>query len=216
MTNDLIYFSKGNHKLIPNDSIEFAIWSLPAVETCPYATEHCIKNCYARKAENLYPSCYDSRYRNYEATLREDFVLLVIEYLEKRLASKAHKGKRLIVRIHESGDFYSADYCGSWICIALHFKGRTDITFMAYTKSIRLFEFNPIQCNLILRFSLWDDTSLEDIKRAGQMNIPMYTVCKPEYFKWLPTVCQCHCEDCGKCLKCYDILSVTNLYVVMH
>ena len=43
--------SEGNAKLKPTGAVKYLIWNIPAIKTCPYATEHCKKACYAIKAE---------------------------------------------------------------------------------------------------------------------------------------------------------------------
>lgn len=36
--------TKGNKKLINNDKVRWMIWNLPAITTCPFATDHCKKS----------------------------------------------------------------------------------------------------------------------------------------------------------------------------
>lgn len=213
-----MYFSTKNKKLVPNDSIEYAIWSLPAVATCPQSTELCRKSCYALKAERLYPSVKQSRWTNYDDSRKTNFIGRVIEYLDMRLAKKSHIGKTLIVRIHESGDFYSQDYYDMWDYIAWHYCnklkcGRTDIVFMAYTKSIQFITQKPT--DLILRFSVWNDTNKYDVLHAITLDIPLYEACSKESFTKVPSLNKCLCVDCSTCLKCYNN-NTNDIVVAIH
>ncbi len=61
----------GNSKL-GND----LIWgfSVPARETCPGATEACLKNCYALRLERTREKVLAAHQRNWEASKQPDFV----------------------------------------------------------------------------------------------------------------------------------------------
>ena len=196
-----MYFSKSNKKLKPNKEIEFAIFSLPAEKTCPYATELCKKSCYAKKSERLYPQVLKSREQNLSESLQTEFCDNVITYLDSRLAAKSHKGKTLYVRIHESGDFFSPYYAAKWLYISEYYIGRSDIVFMAYTKSIQYFKSKP--ANLLLRYSVWSDSKSCDVKRADELSIPYYGAMIKSAFNNLHDDNKCLCIDCGTCKKCY-------------
>ena len=100
----------GNLKLKNNENTRFMIWNIPAVITCPFRTAMCEKFCYARKAERMYPSCSDARQRNFEVTKQADFVERMIFTIEAELNTKKFTGKKVVFRIHESGDFYNWGY----------------------------------------------------------------------------------------------------------
>lgn len=78
-TNLLNVNVNGNKKLVNNDKVRYIIWNLPAIKTCPFATEHCKKACYACKAERMYPSVTPSREKNYNDSLKDDFSVRMIE-----------------------------------------------------------------------------------------------------------------------------------------
>ena len=107
-----IYFSKGNKKLKSTKALKFLIWNLPAVKTCPFATESCKRLCYARKAERVYPSVLPCREKNFQASKSPDFVEKVIEIIKKEKDNRV-----LVVRIHESGDFYNKEYAEKWLAM---------------------------------------------------------------------------------------------------
>lgn len=100
--------SFGNRKLVSNSETLFFIWNIPAIMTCPYRTPLCEINCYATKAERLYRAVLPSRMENLEASKGETFVADMILIISKKLSTM--KQKNLVIRIHESGDFYNKVY----------------------------------------------------------------------------------------------------------
>lgn len=202
--------SDGNKKLVPNETTAYAIWNIPAIETCPYRTPDCEKFRYARKAEKAYPSCLPSRQRNYDASLRDDFVFrMTLTLLERR---KNCRKARLIVRIHESGDFYSADYVGKWLRIMDNCKGE-DIAFIAYTKSFPFFDGVELPENFSLRASL--DASSRGSMRAivDHNNWNRYEVV-PKSDKSYKGA-KCRCEDCATCNMCIS-LNIKSIQCEIH
>lgn len=201
----------GNKKLRNTESVLFGIFNLPAVKTCPFATEHCKSACYAKKAENFRPNVLPCRERNFEDSKKNTFVPDIIAQIEKTLKSKKAQGKKVLFRIHESGDFYNKEYTNKWIQIAKHFENDNRIVFLAYTKSL----LYVIQCgyglsdfpkNLIIRSSLWDDTKAENLERTKTFDIPIYTAFeKKELAEKIENekYTECECKDCGECQKCY-------------
>lgn len=133
-------FGHGNSKL----DAGIATFSLPAGHACPFARECLSKwdyrqgktvdgkhnkfRCYAVNAEAMYPSVRNSRKRNFgllralkDPKLIADLILESLPKTEK------------IVRIHESGDFYSAAYFEGWMLAA---GKRPQTRFYAYTKAL--------------------------------------------------------------------------------
>ena len=131
----------GNAKLKNNDRVRFMIWNLPAIKTCPFSTDMCRKSCYAKRAER-YPSCKNSRETNYIKSLQDDFIENMIFTIETELNTKKFNNKKVVFRIHESGDFYSRHYYNKWVAIAKHFENNDNIVFLAYTKSIHFAKVN--------------------------------------------------------------------------
>lgn len=189
----------GNRKLINNENTAFMTWNLPAAITCPFATNACILSCYARKAERCYPSAKANRRRNLFASTHKDFAKHMIYTIEAHLTRKFYNGKRVIFRIHESGDFYSQEYTDAWLEIVKHFEHDDRITFIAYTKSFRFFlnrEWNREK--LIIRASVWNDTSAEQLELIKALNLPIYTAVEKETTNYFI----CRCEDCATCNAC--------------
>lgn len=199
-----ITVSTGNKKLKSTEKVRFLIWNLPAKKTCPFATEHCKAKCYAVKAERMYPDCLPCRERNLKSSLSDSFVDDMKKLISRRIRHPVYKrAEKIYFRIHESGDFYSQSYFDKWVDIATAFPG---VTFLAYTKSLK-FVLNSKKtrpANLIIRYSLWDDSPAEDAKKGCEM-FPTYTAWEmtAEQVKALGNR-YCDCKDCGTCGKCYN------------
>ena len=66
----------------------------------------------------------------------------VIEY-----ALDFHRTKNIeLVRIHESGDFFSLEYIKAWLTVA---KNNPDLKFYCYSKSLPFFLTNDLDSGLI-------------------------------------------------------------------
>ena len=129
----------GNAKL--NNTLVF---NLPASnEVCGRICH----NCYAIKAQRIYPNVLPYRTRMLEYSQQPNFVSTIINDINS--CTKPFK----YIRIHESGDFYSQDYINSWIDIASSFP---QYTFYAYTKRLSEFDFSSFKSlpNVVLINSL--------------------------------------------------------------
>lgn len=205
-----IKLSHGNKKLVSNQDTRFLIWSIPPVSTCPYSTALCRKFCYAMKAFKAYPNARNAWAGNYEESLAHDFVESMLSELWGEISKpKYNKAKQIIVRIHESGDFYSKEYAVKWLNIAWNMElfkavhpNADKVKFMAYTKSVEFFKGEDIPANMTVRFSLWDDTEPEQLAIAESMGLPIYTAV--EEFTTEPRRERCGCVDCAKCSKCWN------------
>lgn len=199
--------SMGNIKLKSCKETKFLVWNLPAKKTCPYRTEHCSENCYACKAEKAYPNCLPAREDNLAQTFRKDFVFRMVNTIEEN-AEKWTKADRVVVRIHESGDFYSPVYADKWLMIArtVANDGFDNVVFMAYTKSLPYFEGKDIPANFKIRASIWDDTKPELVAMSQKYNI--YTAYDRATIDRMKAegvdFHECRCEDCGTCNECWS------------
>lgn len=223
MKNDPRYIHginfNGNLKLKNNDETRFMIWNIPAVITCPYRTAMCEKFCYARKAERMYPSCMAARERNYEITQQADFAERMIFTIRAEMKSRKFAGKKIVFRIHESGDFYSVEYFRKWVKIANAFIDNDNIVFLAYTKSVAFYKSADIPANLVIRSSLWADTCAKSVEITKAFDIPVYTalsahdmdVAERNGLKFE----KCRCEDCATCGKCWD-KSIQTIITYIH
>lgn len=99
--------------------------------TCPAALV-CRGVCYAKQGRYVMSSVRDARMHNLRSYLDHgsaSFVALAIMDLQ-RLSTRYN-----VVRLHDSGDFFSQDYLDAWCEIASAFP---DVIFYAYTKSLHL------------------------------------------------------------------------------
>ena len=210
----MLHLSKGNKKLVSNNDVRFLIWSIPPISTCPFATKLCTKFCYAMKAWKAYPNVRKAWTENFNETLSADFVDNMLAELWGEIAKpKYNKAKQIVVRIHESGDFYCEDYANEWLNIAWNMElfkavhpNAEKVKFMAYTKSIKYFADADIPNNMTIRFSLWSDTEPSQKALAEEMGLPIYTAV--ESFTNEPKKERCECVDCGKCRKCWSAIEM--------
>lgn len=200
MNLEICNCSDSNKKLVPDENTAFLIWNLPAVRTCPYATQHCKDACYARKAENAYPDVLPCREKNFQESRDiETFKNRMLYTILKRRFNC--RKKWLIVRIHESGDFYSRDYAMAWVWIAMQCAGEY-IKFICYTKSFPYFDGVKLPANFFLRASIWDDTKPEFLEMIRRNNWTTYTAV--EKFQKGDAFHRCRCEDCAGCGHCWS------------
>ena len=108
---------------------------------CPFAKD-CIKYCYAKKGAYTWGNVKPLYEQRYNLTKSEIFVEAINESLKQKKVD--------ILRIHDSGDFYSPKYIDKWVTIA---KANKNIIFYAYTKSIPLFKNIDLPNNLKIIFS---------------------------------------------------------------
>lgn len=209
-----------NGNYIP--STKWLIFNTLAVVTCPYRTAMCggylrgekrfeydektgkiidkKAECYAVKAEKAYPTVIPARRDNLRATILPGFVEMMTEIILK--TAKNMKKERLIVRIHESGDFYNKRYAEMWLQIARNVAHDIRIVFWCYTKSFVFFDGVQLPANFKLRASVWADTAPEQLEIIARNNWPIYTVYENE----LPAnYNECFCKDCANCNQCGDM-----------
>lgn len=198
--NLTITTSDRNLKLVPNDKVKFIIWNLPAGSTCPYASNDCIKFCYAKKAERIYKTVKECRVNNYLASRDPDFILNMLKHIDGVMNKRTYKNAKAVVfRVHESGDFYSQGYFDKWLTIAtIAGMAYKNLIFIAYTKSLRFIHDAP--ANFVIRSSLDNSTTDENKQLTAVLDLPTYKAVNT--FSNTPGVKKCRCEDCGTCLQC--------------
>lgn len=216
MLNKNISLSKGNKKLVGDQENSFIIWNIPAIITCPWKTGNCKKFCYAVKAERVYPTVLPCRTRNWEEAEKESFINDMILHIKWHTEKKSNKGKNIWFRIHESGDFYNQAYFDKWVKIASEFP---QVNFLAYTKSVKFMNETELEIpsNLVIRFSVWDDTNAAELEIAKKLQLPIYTAFDPATLEEKIVVenyVKCDC-DCSKCKMCYTG-KIKKLAVAIH
>lgn len=113
----------GNGKL----GEQIAHFDLPAVLTCPGRTSACERACYARGGRFHFDSVQERFAWCYEQSLLPDFADRVRRELRRR--------GLLVVRLHVSGDFYSAEYAEKWLSVM---RRLPKTRFYFYTRSWRV------------------------------------------------------------------------------
>ena len=204
IANGSYHISDGNKKLVPNKETAFLIWNIPARQTCPFATKLCSKACYAVKAEKAYKEVKPARLDNLKMSMLPTFVTDMTAIILDR--ARRTRKPRLIVRIHESGDFYSQEYAARWIQIVKNVEAARpngkEVIFIAYTKSFRFFDGVQLPESFRLRASVWADTDPDQLALIEKNGWPIYTAV--EKFSDGDTFHQCRCEDCAGCGKCWS------------
>jgi len=109
--------------------------------TCPFAGA-CAKFCYAQKGAYVWSNVSPAFQFRYLATKCDSFVdKMTAEIVKKRVD---------ILRVHDSGDYYSNEYIDKWMTIA---RALPHVRFYSYTKSIPLFLDRDIPSNFDIIFS---------------------------------------------------------------
>ena len=128
--------SNSNSKL-KKDGIKS--FGLPAVKTCPFAGS-CKAYCYASKG------CY--RFSSVVAAQEARFKLTRTPEFTTAMATELKPGG--VVRIHDSGDFYSKAYVAKWVALA---TCNPHTYFYAYTKSVQYFKNIKLPANFRVIYS---------------------------------------------------------------
>ena len=197
--------SSGNEKLKENNSVGYIIFNLPARKTCPKATGECWRLCYAVAAER-YDGPRAMRSTNYDASRQPGFETAMIEHINYLIGLRSYRAKKhIVIRVHESGDFYSQVYFNAWLNVAEHFKDNRKLHFVAYTKSV---DFVPENWqairprSFVVRFSLWNDTEPAELEKARARSLPIYSAVAR--FSDEPARVRCGCVNCSTCFKCFS------------
>ena len=150
------YFSKYGYKVMS--------FGLNAIETCPFA-DSCKQGCYATQGSYKWSPVKKKRDNNLRYSKLDDFITRMSYHLEQARPKRGNK--ELVIRIHDSGDFYNREYANKWIEIAEQNK---DVHFYAYTKSVRYFKDNydrlPDNLKIIFSFGGKDDHLIDINKHA--------------------------------------------------
>lgn len=186
----------GNSKTgFSNKNIEAVyVWNIPAVATCPGASNWCKKHCYNGDYRDKFP--HDKWRANWE-WFESDH-----KDLSDKLCTLLNREKKTAMRIHSSGDFYSKKYIEFWLSVV---EECPNTLFWAYTRSwvipklispLRLLHQLP---NIQL-FASWDETMPKppkgwrlSIVSDDMSSLPNGIQCPEEYSK-------INCIDCKFCL----------------
>ncbi len=224
--NNSLYTSSlllhGNGKLLDFDNpengerIRYAQYNVRAVKDCPFRSVGCESVCYATKGNHVFPSCIESRIRSAEISKKENFSEMIDYTIRTEKESKRYKDSTMLIRVHESGDFYSIQYLRKWVKIWKTTEDVNGLQFALYTKSFPFFLMltaeekeivnrNIANGRLSINFSLDDTTSteqkiayLECVKAFPKANTYYCT----EDVESVKHDNVCDCADCAKCGTC--------------
>ncbi len=149
----MLKFSKGNAKL----GTHTLIFNLPAGKTCPGALfcksfavvdnngkrsirdgEHTQFRCFAASSEVQYDGAFYNRKNNLETVV--NYLQTGIDHAAEQInvALQHFKTRKTeLVRIHESGDFFSLAYLQAWVKVA---QMNPNLKFYCYSKSLHIFQ----------------------------------------------------------------------------
>ena len=213
---------KVNGKLLDYDSPEtgiayrYAQFNVRAVTDCPFRSAVCTAVCYATKGNHVFPSVKASRERSYMESKRDDFTESAVFTLRTEKESGRYKNAVMLVRIHESGDFYSVQYLRKWLWVWAGFQPADGVRFVFYTKSFPFFlmltaEEKAVLNSLLesgvvaMNLSVDDTTTPEQWKAYVEMRkaFPLAnTYAVTEHTTAEDDVCDCaNCAKCGACNK---------------
>lgn len=146
-------------------------WTLPAwagrmadgrtYNTCPSAGV-CAKACYALQGTYLFPAVRARHQANLAYVLDDPS-----GWEAQMLAEVNHRRHRGgYIRIHDAGDFFSADYLAAWLRIT---RATPEVTFYSYTKEVELFRNlvesdPPTNFRWVYSFGGTQDESLDDTR----------------------------------------------------
>lgn len=150
-------WSFGNTKLAKEGIASFGIPAFVSNDgfvTCPSAGI-CAKYCYARQGRYTFASTQAPRERNlwklraiHEKVMGEQSSWGWIDFIADIVMDVEQFPKRIrLVRIHDSGDFFTEQYYHAWLDIA---RMCPHITFYAYSKMINLINTYQIRMRLAL------------------------------------------------------------------
>jgi hypothetical protein len=109
--------------------------------TCPNAKD-CVALCYARQGTYNFKGVKNAYENRLGITLQDNFSELMINEIKAKKAQ--------VIRIHDSGDFYSREYLQKWLKVIDAFP---NVKFYAYTKSYDLFIGQKLPTNFTIIFS---------------------------------------------------------------
>lgn len=146
-----------NKKMKKSTSDSYSVFNfgLPAYRsstgliTCP-AAGACKTGCYATQGAYVWSNVAAAFEARLQATLSGDFADLMIAEIAIKLKTAIRQQKQLVIRIHDSGDFYSPEYLRKWDYIIEQFP---TVKFYAYTKQVKLFRNYKKPDNFMLIFS---------------------------------------------------------------
>jgi Gene product 88 len=144
-----------NGKMKKIETADVYNWGIPAfmskngTRTCPMAGV-CASGCYAQSGSYRYSNVASKYESRLELALSPQFETVIGQEIQYVKARASKRGKPCIIRIHDSGDFFSKEYTEKWLNII---QSHSDIVFYAYTKQVSQFKALDLPPNLIMIYS---------------------------------------------------------------
>ena len=139
-----------------NDTYTVYNYGIPAYKaadgriTCPMAGA-CAKGCYAQAGAYAWGNVKNAYEFRLAQSLKPDFPALFQSELDPKIKTAKRQGKQLVVRIHDSGDFYNLEYIRKWLKIM---QLNPSVKFYAYTKMIPTFKALQVQGKIPSNFTI--------------------------------------------------------------
>lgn len=146
--NKKIKKSGNNDYVVYNFGIP-AFISQAGIKTCPLAGT-CAKGCYAKQGAYVWSNVSQAYEKRLESTLKQTFITEMDKLIKTKHKNLSKQNKKLVIRIHDSGDFYNRKYLNKWLEII---KSNPEVIFYAYTKMIPLFKSVQLPSNFIVIYS---------------------------------------------------------------
>jgi len=187
---------RGNSKL----GKKVLAFNLPPLKTCT-PSKWCKEHCYAQKGRFTFPVVKQSSENSYEKAKTSTFESSVIDDIKRT--------KTEFVRIHASGDFFSASYVNKWYNIAKECK---DTKFLAFTRrgdlkeAILKLESLP---NVVIYESMDDSLKTRKIPE-----IPPASITGCSHVRSQDRECNMGCEECN--FLCWDKVKDKGVYFHVH
>lgn len=159
-------------------------WGIPAYKsqngtlTCPNASK-CIAGCYAKSGAYVWSNvaqAYEnrlslSRTKGFEQVITYHIDQLILKHITKPANALYKKSiatlppeNLILIRIHDSGDFYSESYFEAWCNIIRQYENLKSIQFYAYTKMVQFcksYTNSPTNLKLIYSFGGREDSHID-------------------------------------------------------
>lgn len=122
-----------------------AFKSSTGFKTCPKASA-CVAGCYAKAGAYLFSNvakAFERRLEFVRSSTDAEFI--------STLVTEIKKSKVEVLRVHDSGDFFSKEYALRWFKVA---ETLPNVQFYAYTKQVKLFKGLTLPANFIIIYSL--------------------------------------------------------------
>lgn len=113
-------------------------FGIPAQDTCLWAGE-CKKYCYASKGAYIWSNVKPTFEHRLEVTKQDNFPQVMTSEIVRRKAD--------VIRIHDSGDFYSREYLHKWFKVM---ESLPHVKLYAYSKSLPLLQGERLPDNFTL------------------------------------------------------------------